>query len=160
MGLGLSSVNETTESELFLVGETTGSGLFLGYKSTGSWLSYPLKTTGLTFFEHSKIQLPVEGEYSPIWVLREMNGKKGGGTPPYQLVPRYFVNVWPKMGTPPHNFIVGAGKYHTFYKKNMDIGHNFLDNCAFVIKNSGNCDKYWKKLRKIYAHGKFLSTPS
>ena len=38
-------------------------------------------------------------------------------TPPYQLVHGYFVNFRPKMGTPPYNFIVGAGKFHTFYKK-------------------------------------------
>ena len=38
-------------------------------------------------------------------------------TPPYQLVHGYFVDFQPKMGTPPHIFIVGAGKCHTFYKK-------------------------------------------
>ena len=43
--------------------------------------------------------------------------KRDTTTPPYQLVHGYFVNFQPKMGTPPHDFIVGAGKYHTFYKK-------------------------------------------
>ena len=40
----------------------------------------------------------------------------------------------------------------------MDIRHKFLDNCALVIKNSWNCDKYLKNLRKIYTHWNFFST--
>ena len=65
------------------------------------------------------------------------------------------MNFRPKMGTPPHNFIVGAGKYHIFYKKICKIW--ILDvsfwiivpwslKAVAIVTNSGrNYEKYAHK---------------